>query len=181
MKIFIPVFLSVCIVFVGAFGINCLYGYLFPVRYKEEILSASTELGLDAALVFSVINVESHFRENAISAKGAVGLMQVLPSTAEEVAKNFSWENFDLKEPETNIKIGAYYLSQLLHNFGSLDVALAAYNAGPTNVGKWLKNNRLSEDGKTLKEITFRETREYVKKVKKCLKIYSRKQFIAKE
>ena len=172
MKLFIPVFLSVCTIFLGVFGVNCLYGHFFPVKYKGEILAAAEEFDVAPALIFSVINVESHFRESAVSSKGATGLMQVLPTTASEIAEKLNVQNFDLKDPETNIRFGTFYLSELIQNFGDIDVALAAYNAGPSNVRAWLKED------KTLKEIPFKETREYVKKVHKNLKIYSRKRFL---
>lgn len=158
-----------------------MYGYLFPIKYEEEVLSISKEANLSPELIFSVINAESHFRKNAISAKGAVGLMQVLPNTADDVAEKLGLQEFDLQDPETNIKIGSFYLSSLLQTFENLDSALAAYNAGPAKVRAWLKNEQLSKDGKTLKKIPFKETQNYVKKVKIGIKIYSRRQFLTKK
>ena len=174
MKIFVPIFLSVCIVFLGAFGVNCLYGYLFPVKYEEEVGRAAKEFDVKAALIFSVINVESHFRENAISSKGAVGLMQILPATAQDIATKLDLKNYNLKNPQTNIRFGTFYLSELIKNFGDIDAALAAYNAGPTNVRAWLKEDE------SLNKIPFKETREYIKKVRKNLNIYFRKRFLKK-
>ena len=101
--------------------------------------------------------------------------MQILPATAEEIAAKLDLKNYDLKNPQTNIRFGTFYLSELIKNFGDIDAALAAYNAGPTNVRAWLKEDE------SLKKIPFKETREYVKKVRKNLKIYSRKQILVKK
>lgn len=175
MKWFFAIFFSVSFVFLTIFGINCVYGYFFPIRYKEEVSNASTSFDVDEAIIFSVINIESHFNKNALSPKGAVGLMQVLPSTAEELSKEIGFSNFDLKNPEDNIMIGAYYISQLCDRFDNVETALCAYNAGPTNVKAWLNDKNKSEDGKTLKDIPFQETRNYIEKFRKNFKYYSSK------
>lgn len=175
MKWFFAIFFSFSFVFLSVFGINCFYGYLFPIKYEAEIAAASERFGVEKSLVFSVVNVESGFNKTAISSKGAVGLMQLLPSTAEELAANLGMKDFDLQNPEDNITLGTYYLSILSKKFENSDAALCAYNAGPANVTRWLQDEEKSEDGKILKEIPFVETRNYLQKIQKNLKYYSKK------
>ncbi len=175
MKWFFACFLSISFVFLAVFGVNCLYGYFFPIKFQEEIASASEAYGVDEAVIYSVINVESRFNQNALSSKGAVGLMQVLPSTANEMATEMNLEEFDLSSSSDNIMIGTYYFSKLLDGFGNLQTALAGYNAGPTNVRNWLSDEKYSDDGKTLKEIPFEETKNYVEKFNQNLKYYQSK------
>lgn len=175
MKWFLSTFFAGSIVFLTVFGVNCCYGFFFPIKYAEEVSSACERFDVDEAVVFSVINIESHFRKDVLSKKGAVGLMQVMPSTAEEIAKDIGIEEFDLTNPKDNILIGTYYVSQLSNKFECLETALCAYNAGPTNVSAWLKDVDKSEDGKSLKKIPFAETSGYIKKFRKNFKYYSHK------
>lgn len=171
-KVFFSVFFSIVFVFLAVFAANCVYGHIFPIKYQDEIASASIKYHVDEAIIYSIINTESHFRKDAVSAKGAVGLMQILPTTAQEIAKQ---EDFDLKIPKDNINLGTCYFAQLLSRFEVLETALCAYNAGPTNVNKWLADKEMSQDGKNLKKIPFAETRGYVEKFRKNLKYYSSK------
>ena len=174
MKCFFCVFFSFCFVFFASFGVSCFYGRLFPVKYQNEIADASEAFGVGEELVFSVINVESGFDKNAVSSKGAVGLMQLMPATADELAQKLGMEGYDLKNPQDNIKLGVFYLAQLQEKFGEIDVSLCAYNAGPANVTRWLQDKEKSDDGKTLKEIPFYETRNYLQKIHKNLRYYSK-------
>lgn len=171
----ITVFLCVSFLFLAVFGVQCVYGYLFPVKFETEIEQACAESEIEQAVVFALVNVESHFDENASSSKGAVGLMQVMPSTAQEVADTLGMKDFDLKVPEQNVRIGTAYFAKLLKRFENLKVALAAYNAGPANVSSWLKDERYSDDGKTLKDIPFEETKNYIEKFDKNYRYYSKK------
>ncbi len=151
---------------------QCFYGYNFPMKYSEVVAEASQKYDLPQEIIFSVINVESHFNPNAVSSKGAVGLMQIMPSTAEEVAKKANFDTFELTNPRDNIMLGSSYLATLNRRFENLSTAICAYNAGPTNVSAWLKNTQYSSDGKTLKKIPFEETRNYLAKFNKNLKYY---------
>ena len=171
MKWFFAAFLSVCVVFLAVFGIRCVYGSIFPIKYQAEISAASTAYDVDAAVIYSVINIESHFNKNALSSKGAVGLMQVMPATAQELLG----ENVDLTDAKQNIDAGTKYIQKLQKRFKDLRTALCAYNAGPTNVANWLKNTQYSDDGETLKNIPFAETRGYIQKFDKNFKYYSSK------
>ena len=173
-----------------------IFGYdrvVYPLNYRFEIMRAGEEFGVDAALIASVINTESGFNERAVSNRGAVGLMQLLPSTAEWVINKMIKQNVNISgysaeelfntevrdgvlfNPYLNIRIGTFYLFYLLNKFESVDTALAAYNAGEGNVSNWLKTDEYSDDQKTLKKIPFKETENYVKKVNLNLKIYSKK------
>ena len=129
---------------------------------------------MNSALVASVANVESNFNQEAISNKGAVGIMQLMPSTAEWLAGKIG-EDYDsqsLLNGEYNIKLGCYYLSYLIQYFGNEKVGLCAYNAGQGNVSSWLKNEKYSKDGKTLTKIPFEETKNYLNKVYKNYNYY---------
>jgi soluble lytic murein transglycosylase len=136
----------------------------YPVAYSEYIVKYSSKYKLDPYLVMAVIKVESNFVPEAES-DYAAGLMQLTEETAEWNAKEMGLEDYDYKDPETNIKIGCHYLKHLIDKYENVDTALAAYNGGMGNVSKWLKDSRYSDDGITLKNIPFPETKNYVKKV----------------
>ena len=137
--------------------------------YKTEIEEISKEYSLDGALIASVINVESGFNEKAISNKGAVGIMQVMPSTAKWIAQRnkIDYDEKMLCNPSYNIQIGSIYLSYLINYFNDEKLGICAYNAGQGNVSNWLKTGEYSKDGKTLEVIPFKETRDYLAKVNK--------------
>lgn len=158
------------LIFVGS---NLFYAKIFPIEYEKEVAMASEEFGIDRATIYSIINIESHFNKNVVSSKGAVGLMQILPSTAEEVAQKIGLLNFDLKNPKDNIFLGTAYFSSLQKRFGDKTLALCAYNAGPTNVNCWLE--KYSTDEKNLDKIPFLETENYIKKFEQNYKFYSKR------
>ncbi len=101
---------------------------LFPLKYYDQVLKYSGSL--DPFLVLSVIKVESSFRENAVSNYGAVGLMQIIPTTAEWINRRYR-TNFDLYNPIDNIALGCMYLQYLLEKDRDLETALVHYNTGP--------------------------------------------------
>lgn len=148
---------------------------VFPLKYKKDIVLYSNKNGLEPSFVCSVICAESSFNKNAISDAGAVGLMQIMPTTAlwvcEKMGIDYNYNN--LFEPSYNINIGTYYLNYLIEKFNDKDVALCAYNAGEGVVRSWLKNEKYSNDNKTLKIIPYAETNRYVLKIKNCVKMYS--------
>ena len=148
----------------------------FKTDYLEIVKRESKTNNLDVNLVLSIIKTESKFNENAISSKGAVGLMQILPSTATWLAekmdlKSFNMEN--LNNPEINIKLGCYYVRYLFDNFEDEELAICAYNAGEGVVRNWLNDKEYSLDGKKLDSIPYDETRNYLSKVKLNKQIYS--------
>lgn len=146
---------------------------LYPRRYSEYVEKYSERFGLDENLVYSVIKVESKFRKNVISHKGAKGLMQISDITREWAKEEMNLDNIDIFDPETNIKIGCWYLNKLYKEFGRIDLVIAAYNGGSGNVNKWLNDYRYSKDGKSLDLIPFEETSMYVKKITKNYKMYN--------
>lgn len=148
----------------------CCFFANFPRPYRKTVEGS----GLPPALVYAVIKAESGFREDAESGAGAVGLMQLLPSTAAFVCERekLLFESERLKEGDYNIVLGCRYLAYLLDKFPSVETALCAYNAGEGVVSEWLRDEKLSEDGVTLKTVPYAETAAYLKKIKKFRKIY---------
>jgi peptidoglycan lytic transglycosylase len=128
-----------------------------PLEYQHIVLGHAANYDLDPALIAAVIYRESGFDPNAVSESGAVGLMQLLPDTAEGIAELTGGGGFvvsDLYDPEINVRYGAFYLRRLLTKYdGDLELALAAYHAGQGNVDEWLERGD---------RIEFEETREYV-------------------
>lgn len=145
-----------------------LYGCLFPYPYRKEIEAGSC----NPLLTIAVIRAESGFRANAVSGAGAVGLMQLMPETAEYVRAMHGYAKGELTDPAYNILLGSAYLSYLLGKYRDIDTALAAYNAGEGRVSLWLRDEAYSQDGKTILSTPFPETNGYLKKVKKNFKIY---------
>ena len=145
-----------------------MYSLYYPLKYQSQIEFYAQEYLLDEALICAVINTESGFEEDVISSKGAVGLMQLMPSTAKAISEALDepFDEKDLLNAEVNIKYGCHYLAMLLKQF-DFDEALCAYNAGMGKVRGWLKNPRYSADGQHLNSIPYAETKAYVEKVKK--------------
>lgn len=155
-------------------GIGILYLGVFPLEYEGIIDKYSKAFGVDNHLIYAVIHTESRFDPEAISPAGAVGLMQVTEETGEFIAKKLEITDFkveDLKDPETNIKMGTYYLSYLQTLFTEEDTVLAAYNAGPNRVKAWLLDPDYAA-GEALTNIPFKETKDYVDRVSLREKIY---------
>lgn len=130
-----------------------------PLRHDDIIRQQAREKGLDPALIAAVIYNESKFRDQT-SAAGAKGLMQILPDTARFIARRSGGTRFELRDlgdADVNIRYGSYYLRYLIDRYGGNAVAaVAAYNAGHTNVDRWGGANL------TLRQIHFPETRSYV-------------------
>jgi soluble lytic murein transglycosylase len=152
---------------------------LYPLPYRESVLAWSEVYGVDPYLVAAVIRVESKWQTQATSHKGAIGLMQIMPETASELARRAQIVDFqplNIYEPEINIRLGTFYLASLIKDFnGNVTMALAAYNGGPRNVQEWVSAGRWDGQETTLERIPFPETRSYVEKV---LRDYHRYQWI---
>ena len=152
--------------FVYSYAPSVLFGSLYPLEYEEYIIESSERHGVDPYLVAAVINTESNWDEDAESSAGAIGLMQVMPETASnmadwELVDSSVYDPEDLTNPATNIEYGCAVLGYLLEYYsGSSDKAIAAYNAGMGNVDEWL------EGGSSLTEaIAFPETQAYLARV----------------
>ncbi|MDL2289365.1 lytic transglycosylase domain-containing protein [Clostridia bacterium OttesenSCG-928-F22] len=142
---------------------------IYPLKYEETLTKYAKEYDLDPNFVAAVICTESRFKEKAASGKGAMGLMQIMPDTGKWIAEKLKEEwagNESLYEPERNIRYGCWFLRYLQDRYeGDTTLQLAGYNAGMGNVSKWLSDPQYSPDGKTLSNIPFKETDNYVKKV----------------
>ena len=139
-----------------------------PLSYEQIVLGHAENYHLDPALLAAVIYQESRFRPRARSDSGAIGLMQLMPETAQGIADHTGGTRFqasDLYDPKINIRYGAWYLRHLLNKYGNERLALAAYNAGQQNVDQWLA----AGEG-----IAFPETRAYVNRVERLKKLYRR-------
>ena len=139
----------------------------FPVRYMHIIEAHAGEI--PHSVILAVIMAESSFRPYAESHAGAQGLMQLMPSTAAWVAQLMGKTDFDpetIWEPEVNIALGSFYLNWLKRRFnGDIILAIAAYNAGQGRVNSWLADPEVSPDGRTLDNIPYNETRNYIERV----------------
>lgn len=152
---------------------------IYPCKYQEIVVSEAANNNLDIYLLYSVIKSESGFDPDAVSPAGAVGLMQLMPSTFSYLQKclngNIELDEDDLKNPQVNIHYGAYYLRSLLNKYdGDEELAVCAYNAGMGNVDLWLDSPEHSPDGKDLDNIPYRETRNYVSQVIRTKDMYYR-------
>jgi soluble lytic murein transglycosylase len=140
----------------------------FPMPLKETVIRKSKDVQLDPAYVYGLIRQESRFITDARSVVGASGLMQVMPATAKWTAKKIGLTNFQpqqINDQEINVAIGTGYLKLVLDEFdGSMPLAAAAYNAGPSRSRNWRKGPVL-EAAIWAENIPFTETRDYVKKV----------------
>jgi soluble lytic murein transglycosylase len=140
----------------------------YPAPYSKVLSKQARVRNLDEPLVFGLVRQESRFIADARSSAGAVGLMQLLPSTARLVAKKIGMKGFNpsrLGRPDVNAALGAFYLRQVLDGFGgNAALAAAAYNAGPGRARRWCDAKPI-EGAIYIETIPFAETRQYVKKV----------------
>lgn len=148
----------------------------FPIKYEEVVTKYAKEYDLDPFMIYSIIKVESSFDERAESNKGAKGLMQITSSTGEWIAEKLNIEGFksdDLFTPEINIRLGTWYFGYLTEKFdGNINLAIAAYNAGPGNVQNWLNNKETSKSGNELNKIPYKETENHIKKFNNAYEQY---------
>ncbi len=171
-KALVLLILLCVVVIIGGYIALCR---LFPIEHYDIIEKYSTQYDLDPALVCAMINTESHFREDVESHKGASGLMQLMEPTADWVAEKMGLEDYsydEVKEPDTNIMLGCWLLNKLYTMYEDEDTVIAAYNAGTGNVAKWLKDPMYSGDGIHLNNIPFKETADYVQRVRAYQKVY---------
>jgi len=154
---------------------------LWKVAYPTGLLPAIKSQGVtsvDPYLVAAIIREESQYDWRAVSRVGAIGLMQVMPGTANNVAQRLGFPAVgrdDLFDQETNIRIGVHYVAQLLEQFsGNVAQTIASYNAGPVAVGSWIAMHRGRSQDEFVELIPYQETRQYVKRVLRSYREYSR-------
>ena len=140
------------------------------------MLRATQEFGFDSSLVYAIMREESTYRPDAASPAGAIGLMQIIPPTAERIASDLGVSEFEsrsLFEPSTNVRFGTYYLKHLLGRFdGSPELAIAAYNAGPDAVKTWLKRAGQLDEDAFVESVPYGETRRYLRRVLRSRRMY---------
>lgn len=134
--------------------------------YWSRIQTAADTAGLDPIFLASMVYVESKYNAQAVSAAGAMGLMQLMPATAREMGRRHAMiitDTSQLFDPDTNILLGALYMRHLIDRFGDTRLAVAAYNGGPSAVGRWL--NRAGEGDTNPEQFDKEETRNYVRMI----------------
>jgi soluble lytic murein transglycosylase len=141
---------------------------IYPLKYEDTIRQVSAEHDLEPTLVAAVVYTESRFRPDVESHRGAYGLMQLLPETAKFIQKKSGIKG-DYKDPETNLRIGAWYLGYLDDRYlGNERLMLAAYNSGEGRVDAWV-----SKEGFDVGEdIPYKETRHYIDNVLEAKRTY---------
>ena len=146
----------------------------YKTEYSEYVEKYSQEYDIDKYLVYSIIKAESNFNSNAQSNKGAIGLMQIMNNTAKEIVEDDSSYEIGstLFNPEKNIEIGIKYFKYLYDQYGSVELALAAYNGGIGNVDNWINSGTLKSDGSDIENIPFNETNMYVRKTLNNYEMY---------
>ena len=172
-KILIIIALVALVILIfGVFGLKILY----PLKYGDLVEKYSNENNLDKMLVYAIIKAESNFNPEITSHSGAMGLMQIMEETGQEIAEELDVEyeeKEDLYKPEVNIMIGTKYFANLLKTYkNNMNLALAAYNAGIGNVNEWIKEGIIKADGSDVENIPFKETNNYVRKILRDYKIY---------
>lgn len=170
-KIVLVLAISVLVYFIFIFCVKSIFSFYlhnkYPLNYEKNIEKCLADYNLTPSLVAAIIYEESRFRADSNSTQGAVGLMQLLPETAEYIAKKIDEGNFEkekLADVEINIKYGCYYLAYLFEKYQDWDKALAAYNAGEGNIDQWVNEGDY--------QVKFEETRNFVDRVKKSQEIY---------
>lgn len=159
--------------FIIIFLVELVYLYFIPKKYDDIIDRYSTEYNVDRSLVKAVIFKESRFKETAVSSKGAIGLMQLMPSTALWLMNKLKIEDYKIESADNNIRLGTYYLSYLMNLMDSDEEhALLAYNAGPENAKRWVNSEGYSKEDMD-NYVDFNETRKYVREIKLTKNIIS--------
>jgi len=159
-------------------GNERLWWLSWPPAYRDLVeRSAAPSETVEPALVWAVMREESGFRPQVTSSAGAMGLLQLMPETAQRTAKRSGYGAFEveaLHTPETNIALGAAYLDHLRGRFpGRMSAAIGSYNAGPLAVARWLRGDDAQlEDDVWVEEIPYSQTRAYVKRVLRSLYVY---------
>lgn len=158
-------------------GREGLWRAAWPRAFRDAVLrSTASTPRLEPPLVFALMREESSFRPSVSSSAGAVGLMQLMPATAERVARQVGMADFDeaqLTDPAVNVRLGTTYLDGLLGRFGGrASAAIGSYNAGPEPVARWLAERPGLADDEWIEAIPYEETRNYVKRVLRSLHVY---------
>lgn len=147
---------------------------VYKLEYTEYIKKYANEYNVDEYLIYAIIKAESNFNQDAVSHRGAKGLMQLMYSTAEDISKriNIELNEDNILDPDININLGTKYISMLIQKYNNINLALAAYNAGSGNVDGWIEKGTLKSDGSDIENVPFTETNNYVRKILRDYEIY---------
>ena len=175
-----PIVIAVIVVAIalavgGYFGYKAYIRSAYPIKYQEYVEKYAAENHLDKYFVYAVIKTESGFDPSAESNVGARGLMQIMEDTFDWIKFKLGDEDtvyYDMYIAETNIRYGCALLGYLMDEFGSVEVAAAAYHAGRGNVNSWLADKRYSSDGVHLDTIPISDTAHYVNKITRAMDKY---------
>jgi soluble lytic murein transglycosylase len=147
--------------------------FVYPQYYKELITQTCEEFNLSEYILYGLIRTESFFDHDVFSVANAKGLTQLMDSTASDVARKLKINEYDVFDPSTNIRFGAFYLAELIRRLdNSVILALLSYNGGITRVRRWVSQNPELPHDLLLEVIPFEETREYGKKVLSAAAMY---------
>jgi Soluble lytic murein transglycosylase and related regulatory proteins (some contain LysM/invasin domains) len=156
-------------------GVYCLFQIpvlekvIYPYPHKNIVEKYAAQYGVDPLLVVAVIREESKFLPQSESHKGAKGLMQLMPSTAQSIAQSIGDKNYsdnDLLNPEKNIQYGTWYLASLQKVFANnTALVIAAYNGGRGHVQEWISAGLIDPKNVRQQDIPFKETKDYVSRV----------------
>jgi len=150
---------------------------VYPREFYEYVEASSKEFGVPEQILFAVIRSESNFDANAVSGAGAVGLMQLMPTTFRWISDDVLGERLDasmIYDPKTNIRYGTCLLAWLHDYYGDWETVFAAYNAGVGTVNGWLEDRRYSDETGKLTYIPYDETRRFVTLTKKAVITYEK-------
>ena len=157
---------------------NEIWRFSFPTGFSDDIRVNAETNSLNPYLVHAIIREESSYRMDAVSRAGAVGLMQLMPTTGSILSKQTGFKDYStqfLYRPEINIALGSLYLKRLIEDYkGNVPLAVASYNAGPNAVSTWISRYGIDEMDEFIEKIPYSETRNYVKKVLRSYEIYER-------
>ena len=176
-----PLIITIVVIILALLTIGVYFGYneylrnAYPIKYQRYVEKYAAENQLNKFFVYAVIKTDSGFDPSAESHVGARGLMQIMEDTFEWIkfrADDDESVYYDMYDAETNIRYGCMLLGFLMEEFGSIEVAAAAYHAGRGNVNDWLADKRYSNDGVHLDTIPISDTAHYVDKITKAMDKY---------
>ncbi len=145
---------------------------VYPTLYSDYIEESCAKYNIDPSILYALIRSESFFDEDVISSAGAVGLTQLMESTAGDIARKLKMPDYDLTEAATNVEFGAFYLAELIRRCdNSILQSFFAYNAGITRVRRWVKSSNMPMD-LFLETLPYAETREYGRKLISATSMY---------
>jgi soluble lytic murein transglycosylase len=143
---------------------------MYPIHYQSDIKASAINHKVDPYLVAAIIRAETNYKTGKASKKGAIGIMQIMPDTAQWIIESAKFSNVQLTDIErradVSIELGSWYLGSLHEQFDHNAIAaVAAYNAGPGNVRSWLNDGVWDGTKETVEQIPFGETRHYIQRV----------------